>query len=95
MKRTAVFLLCLFFIFPARALEETPASIPDATYALLPLIEKKEGEETVLALESSYYSGETIYKGTTSAPLTGACALHCAAVVITTSAPASRYFTTS
>ena len=83
MKRTAVFLLCLFFIFPARALEETPASIPDATYALLPLIEKKEGEETVLALESSYYSGETVYKGTTSTPLTGACALHCAAVVIT------------
>ena len=82
MKRAVCFIVCLFLICPALA-GEAPAQIADAAYFLASLIEAREGEEAVLALETSYYSGETVYKGATSQPLTGACALHCAAVVIT------------
>ena len=54
----------------------------DGFYDLTALAEVREGEQAVLLVQRSYYSGETIYKGTTNKPLNGACALHCAAVLI-------------
>ena len=80
MKRLLIFFLLLFLIVPACAEDST---LPDTTYDLAPLVTLKEGEELHLTLESSYYSGETVYKGSTGKVLTGACALHCAAVTIT------------
>ncbi len=81
MKRLLTFLLLLSLLVPACA--EEAARLPDTTYELAPLVTLSEGEELVLTLQSSYYSGETVYKGSTGKVLTGACALHCAAVVIT------------
>ena len=54
----------------------------DAFYDLSALPVLSEGETARLLLSRSYYSGETVYKGSTTKPLNGACALHCAAVVI-------------
>ena len=77
--RFAVFLLLLAFLcLPAQA-EETRM---DGFYELKPLVSEREGETAVLLMERSYYSGDMIFKGNTSRPLNGACALHCGAVLI-------------
>ena len=77
--RFAVFLLLLAFLcLPAQA-EETRM---DGFYELKPLVSEREGETAVLLMERSYYSGDMIFKGHTSLPLNGACALHCGAVLI-------------
>ena len=54
----------------------------DGYYDLREIALPREGESVILLRESSYYSGDTIYKGSTGRPLNGACALHCAAVLI-------------
>ena len=54
----------------------------DGFYDLPQIVEERDGEHAVLLLDRTYYSGETIYKGSTRKPLNGACALHCAAVLI-------------
>ena len=54
----------------------------DGFYELGAIPQVGEGEEAVLLLERSYYSGDPVYKGKTDLPLNGACALHCGAVLI-------------
>lgn len=86
MKRIAFFFfvaLLLFFTLSAHgeAADQSPEA--DTVYELAPLIELSDGEEMALTTPSSYYSGAPVYKGTSSQLLTGACALHCASVVIT------------
>ena len=84
MKKTAVLLLILLlFLMPASSrAKEKETYLPDTWYDLLPQIQLAEGEELVLALPRSYYSGEPVYKGTNGAVLSGACALHSASVVL-------------
>ena len=53
----------------------------DGFYTLDGLVSADEDETVVLLLDRTYYSGDTIYRGTTLKPLKGSCALHCAAVV--------------
>ena len=54
----------------------------DGFYVLEGMAAAEAGETVHLTLEKTYYSGDTIYKGSTGKPLNGSCALHCAAVVI-------------
>ena len=70
-------LLCLGLI-SARA-ETAPM---DGYYDLQQVVSAEEGETAVLLIDHSYYSGDQIYKGSTGRPLNGACAMHCAAVLI-------------
>ena len=83
MKKTAVLIIwTLLLVTLAASAEKEETFLPDASYDLSPLIRLEEGEELVLALSRSYYSGEPVYKGTNGAVLSGACALHCASVVL-------------
>lgn len=84
MKRPAVLFLCLLlFLAPfTSAAEDEEEYLPDARYVLSPLVQLEEGEEMALAFPESYYSGEPVYKGNTGLPLSGACVLHCASVVL-------------
>ena len=54
----------------------------DGYYDLSAIAAADEGETAVLLMDSSYYSGDMIYKGRTGRPLNGACAMHCASVLI-------------
>ena len=72
-------LMLFMLLCPAAMAEEAKM---DGFYDLKPLIGEREGETAVLLLDRTYYSGETIYKGTTGRPLNGSCALHCGAVLI-------------
>ncbi len=74
-------LLGLMACLAALAAAAAAESAPDGFYSLTPNGIAAD-ETAMLLLERSYYSGETIYKGSTGKPLNGACALHCAAVVI-------------
>ena len=71
---------CILLLVLALCLPRAGAE-GDGFYALDGLARTAEGETAVLLLDRTYYSGDTIYKGTTGKPLKGACALHCAAVV--------------
>ena len=84
MKKTLSVILCLLLLLSgtAYAAEEEDSYLPDTYYELSPLVRLAQGEELVLALPLSYYSGEPVYKGNTGVRLSGACALHSAAVVI-------------
>lgn len=78
MKRKLLpLLLVLVLMMPLARAETLPPF-----YELKPLVTLKEGEEAVLALPISYYSGGVVYKGDTKTELGGACALHCAAVLL-------------
>ncbi len=79
MKRLIALLLLI--LAPTAALAGD-AGGPDGFYELRPIVALNEGETAVLAMETSYYSGETVYKGKTGKVLSGACALHCGAVMI-------------
>ena len=79
-KRLTALVLALVLLSPLFAHAEESGM--DAFYDLAALAVAREGETIHLQIPQSYYSGETIYKGKTGKPLTGACALHCAAVVI-------------
>lgn len=83
MNKTTALLFCLLLLMmPAGRAEEDDTYLPDTSYELAPLVHLEEGEEMILALPYSYYSGEPVYKGNTGLTLSGACALHSAAVVI-------------
>ena len=82
MKKPALLLICLLLLFPLLSPAEEEAVLPDTWYELSPLVQKEEGEAAMLLLPRSYYSGEQIYKGNTGLPLSGACVLHCASVVL-------------
>ena len=77
--RVLAALMLVTLLAPAAMAEEAKM---DGFYDLQPLIGEREGETAVLLLDRTYYSGETIYKGTTGRPLNGSCALHCGAVLI-------------
>ena len=74
-----ILLLCLL---PVNMFSFAEEGATDGVYELSSLARLGEGEEAVYAAESSYYSGDPVYKGKTGRVLTGACALHCAAVVL-------------
>ena len=80
MRRTILPALLILLLAVGLARAEAPAQPP--YYDLQGLIELKEGEELRLALPTTYYSNGVVYKGDTKTELTGACALHCAAVVL-------------
>ena len=83
MKKTALLLILLLFLTPASSrAKEKETYLPDTWYDLPSQVQLAEGEELVLALSRSYYSGEPVYKGTNGAVLSGACALHSASVVL-------------
>ena len=76
----AALLILLTALYPVPASAEETAM--DGYYDLKEIVSVNEGETAVLFLERSYYSGDQIYKGRTGRPLNGACAMHCAAVLI-------------
>ncbi len=83
MKKTALLLICLMIMFSQAAwAEEDETFLPDTWYDLSSIAQTEEGEAMMLVLPRSYYSGEPVYKGNTGLPLSGACALHCASVLI-------------
>ena len=79
MKKLIALVLIGIFLCQFALAEET---VTDGYYDLRPLLQLKEGEEAFLTIDRSYYSGDTVYKGRTGKVLTGACALHCGAVMI-------------
>ena len=80
MRSLAVVLSLLLCLSPLCARAE--AAPMDGYYDLREIVSADEGETAVLLMDSSYYSGDLIYKGRTGRPLNGACAMHCAAVLI-------------
>lgn len=80
LKALLLFFLCTLILAPTAHAQEQLVSPP--FYTLRDIFEVRENEEAHFALETSYYSGELVYKGATDAPLTGACVLHCSAVVM-------------
>ena len=82
MKKTALLICLMLFLSPAAFAKDEETYLPDTSYDLLSLVSHGENEEVMLALPVSYYSGEPVYKGNTGVPLSGACALHSASVVI-------------
>lgn len=78
--RKGLGMLLALWLVTAAALADGGAG--DGFYELGAIPRVQEGEEAVLLLERSYYSGDPVYKGKTDLPLNGACALHCGAVLI-------------
>ncbi len=81
MRRIWLLLCCLVFACGTVCAEKTGE--PDGWYETRINADIAAWEEAVLPFASSYYSGETVYKGSTRDELYGACALHSASVVIT------------
>lgn len=84
MKRTILWALIILLLTAgfARA-GSTEVEPPFYELKSLAALTLNEDEEAKLALRITYYSGGTVYKGGTETELTGACAMHCASVVLT------------
>ena len=75
-KLLSVLLLAVFLLGYAGSEEE------GSFYEVETLISLNEGEEAVVVVPQTCYSGGTVWRGSTKKELTGACALHCAAVMV-------------
>ena len=83
MKRfLSLFLILIVLCGVSSHAEETAVIDPAQAFDLALVVELQEGETLHLMRDASYYSGGVIYKGNTKKELTGACTIHCAAVVI-------------
>ncbi len=80
MRTLSAALALLICLCPVSAWPESEAM--DGYYDLHQIVSAEDGETAVLLMDRTYYSGETIYKGGTGRPLNGACAMHCASVLI-------------
>lgn len=74
--------MLLLAVFSALAEGEAPAGM-DGVYELPPLVALRPGETYRLIGNSSYYSGDTVYKGESGQELKSACVLHALSVMLT------------